>query len=348
MKVIQAAIIGAGGAGKYHAKTLLETNPPGGPAKFKLAAFCDTQESARAGVEKDFPGVPFYSSLDSLFKNEKLDFVTIATPHNLHKEHAMAAAKAGVNAIVEKPMATSYADTQEMIASAKKAKTFLTVFHNRRLDPWFLSAMSLINDGMLGNVVELFSGIGYGTGWDLKPAKDLPWRAYKVESGGLMFDWGAHLVDYVLNFAKSEVDTVAGFLHTRPGKDKKLNEDHGTITIRFKSGVIATVMVSGVLYGPTPRYRLFGDKGTYLDDWIWDEKTGKGKLHTRLSSGESMVSEVGYRNIKPGHEYYERIARHFNAGEPIFISPESAALVINVICSAERSAKKGGVPVKLE
>ena len=342
MSLIRAAIIGAGGAGRHHAKILLETG------KYTLAAFCDTQEQARAGVEKDFPGVPFHNSLDGLFSKEKLDVVTIATPHNLHREHAIAAVRAGVNAIVEKPMATHYADTQAMIAAAKESKKFLTVYHNRRLDPWFLSAMSVINDGLLGNVVELFSGIGYGTGWSLKASSDLPWRAYKEASGGLMFDWGAHLVDYLLNFAKSEVDTVTGHLYKIPGKDSKLNEDHGSVTIRFKSGAIANMMVSGILYGSTPRYRLFGDKGTYIDDWNWDEKTGKGKLSTRLSSGETVNMDIGYRNIHPGREYYERIAKTIKDGEPLLVSAESAALIINVICAAEKSASKGGVPVKLE
>ena len=123
MSLIQVAIIGAGGAGKYHAKTLLETG------KYKLVAFCDTQEQARAGVEKDFPGIPFHNSLDGLFKKEKLDLVTIATPHNLHKEHAITAAKAGVNAIVEKPMATTVADALRIQSVALRSGTPVVVGH---------------------------------------------------------------------------------------------------------------------------------------------------------------------------------------------------------------------------
>lgn len=333
MKMIQGAVIGVGGIGKWHGQMMRDTK------RMEVRAVCDANEAMRELVAREFPGATYYTSPTEMFAKEKLDLVTLATPHILHAPLAIEAVKAGVNVISEKPMATRYEDALAMIAAGKAAGKFVTVFHNRRLDPWFLAARSVVvDDRLLGEVFELNSGIIYGPG-------PQTWRGYKHESGGLMFDWGAHLVDYMLHLANSEVVTVAGHLRRASGTDPKRNEDYGTIRILFASGAVANVTCCAQDRIQPLRYRIVGERGTLQDEWKWED-TGKMKVSLRLGTGDAAEMEVSYRK-SPTQAYYDNIAAHMLDGKPILVSGESAAKVINVLCTAERSSARGGVPLPL-
>lgn len=332
MGTLRGAVIGIGGIGKHHAKFQVDTG------RVHLTGLCDANPKAKEIADKEFPGVPFFTDIGAMLAQAKPDLVSIATPHNLHAPHAIACLKAGANVIVEKPMATTYEDAQTMIAAARKAERVLTVYHNRRFDPWFLAAKSAISDGLLGEVFEI--NIGIGGCWS-----NNTWRADKIPSGGVMFDWGAHLVDYALNFADSEVVTVSGELFRRTTAKAGANEDHGTLTMRFRSGATAHVSVSNLEFTMPKRFRILGTKGTLLDDWHWNDD-GKLTVHSQLSGGEHVESHITYRPWK-SQQWYDNVAAHLLDRSPLHISPESAALVINILCSAERSAGAGSVPVAL-
>jgi predicted dehydrogenase len=333
MSKLRGAVIGIGGIGKHHAKFQVDTG------RVELVGLCDANPKAKAIADKEFPGVRFFGDIGELLAEARPDLVSIATPHNLHAPHAIQCLKGGASVVVEKPMATTYADAQAMIAAAKKYRRSLTVYHNRRFDPWYLAAKSAIDDGLLGEVFEITTGIGGAWSNDT-------WRAFKQPSGGVMFDWGAHLVDYSLGFAASEVKTVSGALYRRPGSDPKRNEDHGSLAIRFKSGAIAHVTVSNLMYANCPRYRILGTKATLNDDWTWTDD-GKATIVSRLSGGEHVETKLNYRK-KQAQDWYDNVAAHLlDRKVPLHISAESAAKVINILCTAERSAKQGGVPLPL-
>lgn len=331
--MIKSAVIGIGGIGKWHGAMMRDTK------RMEIRAVCDANDAMREVAAKEFPGATYYTKPEEMFANEPLDLVTLATPHILHAPLAIAAVKAGINVISEKPMATRYEDAVAMVAAARAADRFVTVFHNRRLDPWFLAAKSVVvDDRLLGEILELNTGIMYGAG-------PQTWRGYKHESGGLMFDWGAHLVDYMLNLANSEVKSVSGHLRRIPGADPKRNEDYGTIRILFASGAVANVTCCGTDRIQPLRYRIIGERGTLHDEWKWGDD-GKLKVAFRLSTGDAAEMEVAYRK-SPTQAYYDNIAAHMLDGKPLLVSGESAAKVINVLCTAERSSAQGGTPLPL-
>ena len=328
----QGAVIGIGGIGVWHGQMMRDTG------KIEVRAVCDANPAMREKAKEKFPEAVFYSSHDEMFSREKLDLVGVITPHNLHAPIAIAALTAGASVVVEKPMATRYEDCVAMIAAARKSHRSLTVFHNRRLDGWFLSASSVLDAGYLGDLIELNSAINYRPGPET-------WRGYKEQSGGILFDWGAHLVDYVLHFARSEVKAVSGFYYRAAKADPALVEDHGSLRIYFESGAVANVAISGADMSAPLRYRLVGTRGTLTDEWNWDEKA-KLKVLTRLAGGEQVTMEVSYRNV-PAQRFYDNVAVHLCDGAPLMVSAESAAKVINVLCTAERSHAKGGIPLPL-
>ena len=327
----RCAVIGIGGIGVWHGEMMQATG------RMQVAAICDANEAMRAKAKEKFPAAAFYASTRAMFKRERLDLVGVVTPHNLHAPIAIEALKAGANVIVEKPMATHYEDCAAMVKAAKQNKRFVTVFHNRRLDGWFLAAKSVIDAGLLGDLVELNSAINYRS----NPAT---WRGYKKATGGLLFDWGAHLVDYVLHLAGSDVKAVSGINYRARTTNPEYCEDHVSVRIYFKSGAIGNVTHSGADRSTPLRYRLAGMKGTLTDEWNWAED-GKVKVLTTLG-GSPATMEVQYQKTVP-QKFYDNIADNLTKGTRLMVSAESAARVINVLCTGERSSQRGGVPLPL-
>ena len=328
----RGGVIGIGGIGIWHAQMMRDSK------RIDVVGLCDSNPAMAARAEKEFPGVPFHTDVAKFLAKAKLDVVAVVVPHDLHCPIAVQCLAAKVNVIVEKPMATSFDECQQMIKAAKKAKRFLTVFHNRRHDGWFLAAKSAIDDGLIGKPIQIDIAINFGP-------TAATWRGFKRKSGGIMYDWGAHLVDYALHFAQSEVKAVSGFFYRSPGRDPELNEEHGSVRIHFANGAIANLTVAGTGQGPIHRYFIVGTKGTLVDEWNWGE-TDKLKVHTRLSGGEPTVAEVQYQKTA-WQKYYDGIAASLCDGAPLLVTPESAAKVINVFSTAERSFAQGGVPLPL-
>jgi len=328
----RGAVIGIQGIGKWHGEMMRDTGC------IDVVALCDVnQEHKAAGLEK-FPEAAFYTSHTEMLAAEQLDLVAVATPHNLHAPLAIDALNAGANVITEKPMATTYQDCVAMIEAGRANDRFVTVFHNRRLDTWFLAARDVMRDGLLGAVIEINVGIAYAPSL-------ATWRGYKEASGGLMFDWGAHLVDYALHFDESAVQAVSGVLTSNPDAPAEANELHGTLRVYFASGTTANVIVSAADRHCPQRYKIIGTKGTLVDDWSHAPE-GMMKVYGRLSGGEATETEVAYRQSR-AQDLYDSIAARLRGTGELMVSAESSAQVINVLCTAERSSKQGGVPLPL-
>ncbi len=328
----RAAVIGIGGIGVWHGTMIRDTN------RIELAAVCDVNPAMKARAEEHLKGVPFYGTVQELLANEPLDVASVVVPHYLHKEIGVQLLDAGINVVVEKPMATNYADCRAMIEAAKRNNRFCTVFHNRRLDPWYLAAQSVIDDGLIGDPVEINVAINFSP-------TAATWRGYKAKSGGILYDWGAHLVDYALHLARSEVKAVSGYFYNSAGRDPELNEEHGSVRIYFTSGSIANITVSGVGQAPPHRYYITGTKGGLTDEWHHGDD-GKLKVYSKLSGGEAVSMEVNYRKAS-WQGFYDNIADCLCEGKPLMVSAESAAKVIDVFSTAEKSWAAGGTPLPL-
>ena len=328
----KAAVIGIGGIGIWHGQMLRDTQ------RMDVVALCDANESMRTRAKEHFPDARFYTAPEQMLSQERPGVVVLATPHDLHAPLAIAALGAGANVIVEKPMATRYEDCLAMIAAARKADRFLTVFHNRRLDGWYLAAKSVIDDGVLGRLIELNSAITFRPGPET-------WRGYKAKCGGIMFDWGVHLVDYVVHLGGGDVRAVSGFYYRAPGANPALNEDHGHVRIHFQSGAIANVTIYAMGRGSPLRYHITGERGTLTDEWNWDDNQ-KVKVLTTLSAGTAASMEVSYHKTVT-QRFYDNVADHVENGAPLLVSAESAARNINILCTAERAFAQGGAPLPL-
>lgn len=323
---VRGAVIGYGGAfnmGKAHLSYMKD-------AGMAPSAVCDIDPARTEVAQTDFPGIKVYNKVDDLLADKFVDLVTVITPHESHCRLAVQALSSGKHVVVEKPMAINAAQCTRMIEAARKAGKTLSVFHNRRHDGDFLAIKEAVDKGMIGNVFEIqAAGGGYR-----EPGPS--WRSIKEISGGLMFDWGAHYIDWILNIMHGhEVTQVMGFLQKLVWTGCT-NEDHGQIIIRFDNGASAQLTQSSINSIPTARWRIVGSLGGIVDDGSVKD----GMKIVRQIDGMALSGEI--KNKKSDwNTYYKDLNAHLTAGAPLSVTPESARRVISVIEAAEKSSRAG-------
>ena len=133
-----------------------------------------------------------YKSADELLADSEVNTVILTVPNHLHKEMCLKAANAGKNVITEKPAAMNVAELDEMEAACKKAGVFFTAHQNRRWDRDMLIVKKAYDEGLFGIVFTIESKLHSGNGYMHE------WHLYKKYGGGMIYDWGVHLIDQAL------------------------------------------------------------------------------------------------------------------------------------------------------
>ena len=243
----------------------------------ELVAFADPVKERVEAVAAEYGGKA-YTSYEELLKNEKLDAVSVCTPNYLHAPMTIAAANAGLHVLVEKPMATTAGEGEQMIEAARKNGVFLMVGHNQRLMPPHVKAKEILDSGKLGKVLTFRTSFGHGgpEGWSLDGRDS--WFFRKEEAlMGAMGDLGVHKSDFIRYLLNDEIAEVAGFIGTlhKEGTDV---DDNATCIVRMKSGAVGTLMASWTHYRS-------GDNSTVL----WCEN---GVMKIGAVDGDEVIVEL--------------------------------------------------------
>lgn len=323
-KVVRCGVIGYGAAfnmGRLHCDYIGRTEG------LKLAAVCDLDPKRTQAAKADFPGIQTYNQVSQMLEEGDIDLAVVVTPHNTHRDLSIQCLKAGKHVVVEKPMCLTVEEATAMIQTAEQVGRMLSVFQNRRRDGDFLAIKEVVDKGLIGEVFHIEAGGGsyrHPGYW---------WRSDKKISGGAFYDWGAHVVDWVLNLIPAKIANVTGFFHKLVWHDVT-NEDHVEAVIRFENGAVADVQLSHIARAPRARWRILGTKGAILDQG--------GDSFTVNTEIDGMPVEMKVKYKQSNWElYYQNIARHLLEGEPLEVTPESARRVIAVMETAEKSAKSG-------
>ena len=323
-KAVRCGIVGYGGAfnmGKHHADTIRRI--PG----LEVTAVCDINPKRLELAREEQPGVETFDHVQKMIEADAIDLGVVVTPHNTHAELAIALAEGGKHVVCEKPFSITIEEATAMIEAARKKGVMLSTFHNRRWDGDFMTIRTIIQDGLIGEVFHIEAcGAGYS------PPRYW-WRSHKPISGGAIYDWGAHFVDWILNLMPGKMESVYGFFHKRVWFDVT-NEDQCHAIIRFEGGKYAEFQRSSIAAVGKPKWRILGTKGGILME------TGdaiKVVTYTRGVREELSVP------VMEGQwdAYYYNIADHLLAGEPLAVTPESARRVIAVLSLAERASETG-------
>jgi len=327
---IKVGVIGYGGAfnmGRAHLNLMKE-------AGMTPHAVAEIDPERLKVATEEFPGIQTYASVDEMLEKSDVNLVVIITPHNTHAKLALQCLKAGRHVVCEKPMAVTTEECDEMIAEAAKQNLVITTYHNRHWDGCVVQAVKkIIDEGAIGEIrrVESHRG-GY------KAPREW-WRSSKSISGGILYDWGVHILEYALQLIRSDIVEVTGFASyghwaktSNWGDDT--NEDEAQAVIRFASGVWMSLRQSQIdPIAPGGMLRITGTEGTYVMDG------GKWKIVKKVDGEDSI--EQGDNPPNEYKHYYQNVADHLVKNTELIISPEWSRRPIHILDLADKSAKAG-------
>ena len=238
------AVIGYGGMGSWHVNHALKSDV------LELTGIWDIDIKKRDLAKSR--NIYAYGSLEELLNDKSVELVTIAIPNDVHLEMVLACLNAGKNVICEKPVALSSSDLEMMIECANKNGKIFTVHQNRRWDVDYLAIQGLTDSGEIGKPIRIESRIHGSRG--------IPsdWRGTKAQGGGMILDWGIHLIDQLTLVYKDEViDTINCTITNITNKEV---DDGFYLTITFKSGAVAFIEVGTYNFIALPRFYMKAEK----------------------------------------------------------------------------------------
>lgn len=343
----KAAVIGYGGMGGWHTRYLLASDV------FELAGIYDIREERRKLAEEN--GIHAFSSLEELLADQSIELVTIATPNELHKPLAIKAMAAGKNVISEKPVTLSSEDLDEMIEASHKYKKIFTVHQNRRWDCDYLMIKQAYASGALGDVTAVESRIHGSRG--------IPgdWRGKREHGGGMILDWGVHLIDQMLGIV---YDRKIERIYCRCFHITNKEVDDGfRLELYFEGGLCALIEVGTSNYISMPRFYITGTNGSAIvNDWREDCRvvrlktfeeqnvtpvvTAAGLTKTMAPRDEKTTEEsVITRPESDVHDYYRNIYAAIDGSAEQIVTHKQMRRVMKVMEAAFES-DKAGAPVK--
>ncbi|MEM8534047.1 MAG: Gfo/Idh/MocA family oxidoreductase, partial [Chloroflexota bacterium] len=319
----------------------------------EFRAVVDLNPERRAQAERDFPTVCAYQNAQELIADASVDVVIVATPPNTHARLTMDLLQAGKHVICEKPLCFTWQEAEQMLQTAETHQRLLSCHQNRRWDVDYLAIQQAIREGLIGEpfYLELFVG-HYGHPCDY-------WHSHEPISGGTLYDWGAHYLDWALNLFPGQTASVVGMEHKRVWHDIT-NADQARAQVRFADGREVEFTYSDIAAVRKPKWYLLGTEGAIVGHWnsilvhqpdpvvfVREEEipvteaTPHLTLCRRHPSGSMIEQQLALpQPQRPA--YHLNIANHLLTGEPLAVSAHSSARVVAVLEAAARSAKQGG------
>lgn len=277
MKKLNVGVFGLGRIGRGHLKELASL-----PEQFNIAAGADHAPDRRNELcPEELKNAVCYSSLDELLAHPGLDMVTIAVRHPDHVPSAIRILEAGKIAVVEKPTALNTAEFDRMLEAAKKYPHKLFLRHNRRFEPAFVKVRELMNSGAFGEIqyIKLYRSVGY--------CRRNDWMTMPEFYGGLLTNWGPHLIDQALQLLESPVKEL--FADIRHVISIGTCDDHFKLVLKGENGRLADIEISGANAMPGREMEIIGSRGTIVFE--------NGKLLARY-----LDPCVTWKELKPHPE----------------------------------------------
>jgi len=305
----------------------------------ELTAVCDTNPERVAAALALAPDAVAFADATRMLDSGIVDLVVVSTPPNTHYEWAKAALARGIHVVLEKPMALTVGQCDELIDLAATAGLTLVVYQNRRFDRDFVTLRRLIREDAIGDVFHYDSIVGgYSRPCDY-------WHTDATVSGGAIFDWGSHFIDQILNVFDQPIAHVSGINHKRHWLHVT-NADHATVTITFVDGTQATFTYSDLSAARKPKYHVLGTRGAIVGDWDPAGEPAVADLPAliHLAGIDGARSDVALDSVH-AYEFHRELSAHLATGAPMQVSTRQSRDVVAVMEAAEESALDQGRPV---
>jgi len=346
-----------GGMGYMHGRAATDTDG------LAFVAAVDPVPERRTVAAVEFEGLRTYATADDLIAaaatDAAFDIAIVATPPVHHAGLAIALLEAGKHVVVEKPMCLTVADADLMLAAAAANDRVLTVHQSRRWDTDFLSLTRAVDRGLVGDVFNIETFVG---GFE-HPCR--AWHSEESVSGGAVYDWGSHHIDWILRLYGTPPSRVTTTSHKRVWHDVT-NADQVTVWMQWSDGREAVFRQSDVAAVRRPKFYVQGTCGTieghYRPLRFEAVEPAVGFVSRSAHYAEAPVDlrlvryESGYgltdQSLPPvaaqGWGFHRNLADHLLLGEPLAVPPQQSRAVVAVLEAAQRAGAEGSACVDLE
>lgn len=321
MKTIHTALLSFGMSGGVFHGPLLMAHPG-----FELT---HVYERVHNKSSQCYPSIKVVRDVREIFDNPSIELVVVNTPNNSHFEYTRDALNAGKHVVVEKPFTVTVAEADELIALAKKKNRILTVFQNRRWDGDFLTVKKVVEEGLLGKIVEV------ETHYDRfrNTVETTNWKERAEVGVGILYNLGSHMIDQVLDLFGMPLDLDARMGIQRPGG---LVDDFYDIRMTYPS-MNVIIKSSYLVREAGPRYVLHGVSGSFVKygidpqeqalkdggipgspGWGKDEEQFWGKINTTEREGRIETIPGDYL------AYYQNVFEVIRENKTLAVRPEQS------------------------
>jgi len=314
--------------------------------EFSLHAVVERRNKKAAGTYAD---IRSFDSIEAMLADPAVELVIVNTPNVNHYEHVRQALLAGKHVVVEKPFAVTVGEAEELVALAAKQQRSLVVFQNRRWDSDFMAVRKVVEEGVLGQLIE--AEIHYD-----RFEKALSAKAHK-ESGlqgtGVLYDLGPHIIDQALCLFGKPDRVFAVLRALRPGSAVT---DYADITLLYPA-LSVRVKTSLLALEPVPGFVLHGTDGSFLKsradvqvdtwskgaspldaDWGREPPEEDGILHTRVDGRDERRRVPAPAGCYLG--FFRALYRHLREGAPSPVALADSLLNMRIIEAAQRSSRE--------
>lgn len=346
-------IIGFGGMAEYHYNTVRRDD-----IGIEPVAVFDVRPERREKAES--LSMKAYDNIEDFLADGRFDLVLVATSNNHHARYTCLALEHGYNVICEKPAAMNADEVQMMIDASEKSGKFFTIHQNRRFDRDFRIVKEAIDRGLVGTPYVIESRIENPNGSGCM----FNWRGMKDHGGGMLPDWGVHMLDQIL-WLNNDKNVKSVYAYTRSIASAEV-DDYSKVILRYEDGLVCQIEVC--TYSPTalPRWIVEGDRGGIIMQEMGD-KTAKVRTikeeHRDVNNGPAYNDNDFYyrkqsiRHIDAFEEteiddtglltdwglIYKNIKNVLDGKEELFVKPAEVLRCMKVIDAAFKSSKEGVV-----
>ena len=342
--MVRVGVIGFGMAGQaFHARVI--RGVPG----MELACILERKGSK---VKERYPDVRVARTVRELLEDETIRLCVVATPNDSHFELARACLLAGRDVVVDKPLAPTLAESEELVRLAAERGRLLTVYQDRRWDGDFQTIRKIVGSGKLGTIVE------YEARYDrYRPEpKANAWRERADQPGaGVLFDLGPHLIDQALVlFGEPQSIWASAFCQRVTSQV----DDAFDVCMEY-SGLRALLRARILAAAPGPHFLIHGTKGSFVkygmdpqearlrgenfpdgNDWgaHWGEEPEElwGTLSVVGQPSTKVKTERGdYRG------FYANVRDAIEKGTQLEVTPEQALRVMRAVLLGHKSSREG-------
>ena len=329
-------LIGYGAIARAHAASIAAT--PG----LRVAGVCDLSDERRKLAASEL-SVRTHARAEEMFEDPDVGLVVVGTPPSVHFDSVMAALRAGKHVVCEKPFAIHIEEVDRMIDAAAAGNRVLTVYQSRRWDPDYLALREVVRSGRIGDAFYMESFIG---GYD-HPCDF--WHSDEAISGGMIYDWGSHYFDWILQLMPDSVRSISANAHKLVWHDVT-NSDQVRVDLTFAGGAQATFLQSDIASVRKPKWYVLGTRGAVVGEWQAEAVPADFPARVKVFRPGDGGSHEELLQLSPRDDngFYRNLADHLAWDEPLAVTANEARRTVAVMETATQSIARGGVQIEVE